>query len=156
MPQAASLTAPDDSRAPDTRTATGSLDASPAAPSGIDGDGDDQYLARRELDQAPAAQAAIDLPFPAAAPPGSYRAVLTLFIDASGQVQRVRSEGSGLPPSLEDAARQAFLAARFEPGVKDGQPVRSRIRVEVEYSLEVLPQRSASASAGAAGGESAP
>lgn len=120
-------------------------------------DGDDRYLARSQLDEPPAAQAEIELPFPATAPLGSYRAVLTLFIDASGLVQRVRTErteGAGLPPSLDDAARQAFLAARFDPGVKNGQPVRSRIRVEVLYSTELLPQRSASA--GASAGESAP
>ena len=128
-----------------------------------DGDSDDRYLSRSQLDQPPAAQADIALPFPDTAPLGSYRAVLTLFIDPTGQVQRVRTEsaegtesteGASLPPSLDNAARQAFLAARFTPGVKDGQPVRSRIRVEVLYSTELLVQRSASA--GVAGGESAP
>lgn len=110
-----------------------------------DADGDDQYLPRRALDKAPAALAAIDLPYPSEAPLGTYRAVLTLFIDRAGVVQRVRGEGQSLPPSLEDAARQAFLAAHFEPGRKDGQAVRSRIRVEVEYIAEPLVQRSASA-----------
>lgn len=113
-----------------------------------DADGDDQYLPRRTLDKAPAALAAIDLPYPSEAPLGTYRAVLTLFIDRAGVVQRVRGEGQSLPPSLEDAARQAFLAAHFEPGRKDGQAVRSRIRVEVEYIAEPLVQRSASADSG--------
>jgi hypothetical protein len=163
-PPARPAAAPDAHTEADAIARAGTANVGNGAHDGDDhGDGDDRYLTRSQLDQPPAAQADIALAFPDTAPLGRYRAVLTLFIDATGQVQRVRTEsaegpesteGASLPPSLDNAARQAFLAARFTPGVKDGQPVRSRIRVEVVYSTELLPQRSASA--GVAGGESAP
>ncbi|ACB35175.1 TonB family protein [Leptothrix cholodnii SP-6] len=161
VPETAPIAAPDATppalpAAPDAATEAGAIARAGRDDDGTggNGDGDDHYLSRSQLDQPPAAQAEIALPFPDTAPLGRYRAVLTLFIDPSGQVQRVRTESDSLPPSLDDAARQAFLAARFTPGMKDGQPVRSRIRVEVLYSTELLPQRSASA--GATGGGSAP
>ena len=163
-PPALPAAAPDAHTEADAIARAGTASEGHGAHDGDDlGDGDDRYLSRSQLDQPPAAQSDIALPFPDTAPLGSYRAVLTLFIDPTGQVQRVRTEsaegtesteGASLPPSLDNAARQAFLAARFTPGVKDGQPVRSRIRVEVLYSTELLAQRSASA--GVAGGESAP
>lgn len=112
--------------------------------------GDDLYLPRSQLDRAPQAWSTIDLPYPDGAPLGRFRAVVTLFIDANGQVRRVRAEGEPLPPALEDSARQAFLAARFEPGAKDGHAVRSRIRVEVEFSAEALPGPATTAAAAAA------
>jgi Gram-negative bacterial TonB protein C-terminal len=156
MRNAASITAADQTLSPPIATAHADIAVHPFVQQGSDGDGDgdDRYLTRGELDQPPAAQADIELPFPTVAPLGSYRAVLTLFIDPTGQVQRVRTEGAGLPPSLDDAARQAFMAVRFTPGIKGDQPVRSRIRVEVAYSTELLPRRSAAAEA--TGGPSAP
>lgn len=167
-PTAAPAATPVETRSPPPTAADADIhaDGGAIARSGIgdgnggDSDGDERYLSRNELDRPPAAQADIELPFPDTAPLGSYRAVLMLFIDSTGQVQRVRTEsaegtqGASLPPSLDNAARQAFLAARFTPGAKDGQPVRSRIRVEVVYSTELLARQSASAAA--AGGESAP
>ena len=40
--------------------------------------------------------------------------------------------------SLESAARQVFLAARFEPGQIDGQAVKALIRVEVVFEAAAL------------------
>jgi protein TonB len=115
---------------------------------------DQHYLPRQALSRAPAAQETVQLPYPDLAPLGHWRARLTLFISASGQVQRVRvdqaeqldaSEASlaassatpaGLPAALEDSARQAFLQARFSPGELNGQPWASRLRVEVEFAAE--------------------
>lgn len=98
--------------------------------------GDDRYWPRSALSRAPVAQSSVVLPYPDSAPGGWYRAELSLFIDTDGRVQRVRVDTPGLPPPLEDAARQAFLAAPFQPGEIDGLPVRARMRVEVEFSTE--------------------
>ncbi len=102
-------------------------------------DPDDRYLPRSALSRAPAALQQVELPYPEAAPLGQYRAVLTLFIDAQGRVRRVRA-APGLPAALEEAARQAFLAANFSPGEVDGRAVRSQMRVEVEFSAELAGQ----------------
>lgn len=95
------------------------------------------FLVRSQLDRAPYASEPIDLPYPESAPLGHHQAVMTLFIDEQGRVRRVRLDiGQMLPPLLEDAARQTFLRSRFEPGIKDGAPVRSRLRVAVEFGAE--------------------
>jgi hypothetical protein len=99
-------------------------------------DPDDRYLSRSALDQGPEPTATVDLPYPADAPAGRFEGVLTLFIDADGRVRRVRHDSGNLPAQLADEARQAFLAARFNPGVKDGQAVGSRLRVAVTYAVD--------------------
>lgn len=105
---------------------------------------DDAYWPRSLLTRPPTPQQSIDLLYPTLAPSGRFRAVLTLFIDEQGVVQRVRideADDSGLPPVLEDAARQTFLRSSFTPGEIDGRPIRSRLRIEVEYATESLQDR---------------
>lgn len=105
---------------------------------------DQAYWPRSLLTRPPTPQQSIDLLYPALAPNGRFRAVLTLFIDEQGVVQRVRideADDSGLPPVLEDAARQTFLRSTFTPGEIDGRPIRSRLRIEVEYATESLQDR---------------
>jgi hypothetical protein len=110
------------------------------SPGATEPDDDSTYLAPDQLDRRAQAVAAIDLPYPDLAPPGHFRAALTLFIEHDGRVSRVRLEpdphapgGGALPPVLEDSARQAFLASLFEPGELGGRAVRSRLRIEVEF-----------------------
>ena len=110
------------------------------SPGETEPDDDSTYLAPDQLDRRAHAVAAIDLPYPDLAPPGHFRAALTLFIEHDGRVSRVRLEpdadaadGGSLPPVLEDSARQAFLASPFEPGELGGRAVRSRLRIEVEF-----------------------
>ena len=110
------------------------------SPSATEQDDDSTYLAPDQLDRRAQAVAAIDLPYPDLAPPGHFRAALTLFIEHDGRVSRVRLEpdphapgGGALPPVLEDSARQAFLASLFEPGKLGDRAVRSRLRIEVEF-----------------------
>jgi hypothetical protein len=132
---------------PDTLPPTGAgpaaaAQAPPATPQeGPAGDPDADYLPRNQLSKAPAPQQSIDLLYPELAPSGRFRAVVTLFIDDRGVVQRVRideADDSGLPPLLEDATRQTFLRSAFAPGEVDGRPTRSRLRIEVEYATEPL------------------
>lgn len=103
------------------------------------GDPDAEYLPSRLLTRGPAPQQSIDLFYPELAPTGHFRAVLTLFIDDQGVVQRVRvdaAQDSGLPAALEEATRQTFLRSTFVPGELDGRPVRSQLRIEVEFTTE--------------------
>lgn len=126
--------------------ADAAVDPATEAPRSLPGGVDEEYLPRSALSLAPEALDEVLLAYPPEAPPGRYRGVLTLFIDAEGRVRRVRSEpaaGAGdseaLPPIFEDAARQAFLAARFRPGERDGRPVKSRIRIAVEFEAQAAP-----------------
>jgi hypothetical protein len=98
----------------------------------------DDYLPRRLLTQAPTSDRPIVLPYPSAGPvQGHYVAVAALYIDEHGWVRDVRFEGEPLPSALHEAARESFLAARFRAGEVEGQPVKSRIRIEVTFESRV-------------------
>lgn len=97
-------------------------------------DGTADYVARSALTKPPAPRTPIVVPYPKASPQNKrLRTELSLFIDEQGIVQRVEIDGPALPPQFEEAARSSFLLGRFTPGEIDGQPVRSRIRVEVIF-----------------------
>jgi periplasmic protein TonB len=110
---------------------------------------DADYLPSQLLTRGPAPQQTIDLFYPELAPSGHFRAVLTLFIDEGGVVQRVRvdaAEDSGLPALLEESARQTFLRSAFVPGELDGRAVRSQLRIEVEFATEPTGEHTQTAS----------
>jgi TonB family protein len=122
-------------------TASASAPAAPASATGNDAamppgrpEGED-YLPRSALTLAPQALGLVALSYPEEAPAGQHQGVLTLFIDEQGVVQRVRIESGDqeLPPVFQEAARQAFLAARFTPGELQGRAVKSRIRIQVSF-----------------------
>lgn len=92
------------------------------------------YLPRRELTAAPVLKAEVPLVWPEEGVlAGHYSEVATLFIDETGRVRKLRFEGDGLPPLLQEQAREAFLGARFSPGELQGVPVKSRIRIQVAF-----------------------
>ncbi len=95
---------------------------------------DEDFFARDALDvgPSPTTPVLIDYP-PAVAGAGSHAGLLSLFIDDTGKVVRVRVDTPALPSEMQDAARAAFLGATFTPGLLDGLAVRSRIRVEVTF-----------------------
>lgn len=98
---------------------------------------DGLYLPRRMLEQPPRLISQVHLPWPEDGPPnGHYSEVVSLFIDEDGMVRRVRVEGPGLPQMLRDIAQDAFLHARFSPGLLDGRPVKAWIRLEVRFDAE--------------------
>ncbi len=98
------------------------------------------YLPRALLSVVPQPLASIDIAFPPAVQ-GSVNlgTELALFIDEAGTVRHVRIDGAPLPPALEEAARSAFLNARFTPGELNGAPVRSLIRVAIRFDTEPMP-----------------
>jgi periplasmic protein TonB len=109
--------------------------ADPAAssPSGTDPQGFD-YVPRQYLSLPPVPLAQIEVPFPESV--GGTFAIttqLSLFIDETGVVRRVRVDGPELDPALEAAAVDAFRQGRFTPGQLDGRPVRSLVRIEVTF-----------------------
>lgn len=94
------------------------------------------FLPRSALTLAPVASTPVLLDFPPGVPDGHYATELTLFIDETGLVHRVRMDGPALPAALEAQARQAFLSTRFSPGEVAGRAVRSRIRLAVEFASD--------------------
>jgi periplasmic protein TonB len=96
---------------------------------------DDQYVVRSLLTVPPVPLSPVVIDFPDfKGEANRYVAALTLFIDESGVVVRVKAEGNALPSPLEEAARNAFMRARFRPGeLTDLGAVKSRIRVEVVF-----------------------
>lgn len=109
------------------------------------------YFGREDLDLAPKAQGIVQIAYPPGVPDNELQAGrLTLFIDEHGTVQRILVLDQSLPPPFQEAARNAFLQARFAPGERAGRNVRSRIDVEVVFDarqtrvLSKLPVRAES------------
>src|SRR3989344_5327252 len=110
---------PDAIDAPDTRIEQAGSDT-----------GLDAYLSREAVDQGP------------------QPVRLMLYIDENGAVRRVQVNSTELPAPFQEAARNAFLQARFVPGQRQGQAVKVRIDIEVSFddrdtSPRPLPNRSA-------------
>lgn len=74
------------------------------------------------------------------------RIILRLWINEQGGVDRIAVERSELPPEYAAVASKAFLAARFQPGEIDGRPVKTLMRVAVDYApLLIAPEQLPSA-----------
>lgn len=94
----------------------------------------DVYHARRELSRTPKPLGPIDITFPPGVPtPGRHSAVLAIYIDEAGTVRKVQPVDAPLPDAFEEAARNAFLAARFRAGEREGRLVKSFIHIEVVF-----------------------
>jgi periplasmic protein TonB len=97
-------------------------------------DHDDDYFPRALLTLAPSPIEPVLIEYPVIdRDPGHHSSELTLFIDETGRVVRVRVDGAELPFELEAAARNAFINARFRSGELDGRAVKSQIRIEVTF-----------------------
>jgi periplasmic protein TonB len=97
-------------------------------------DSDDDYYPRSMLTSAPTPLQMVVIDYPPIENDRShYSSELTLFIDETGRVARVRVDGPELPQALEAAARNAFINAGFRAGELDGRAVKSQIRIEVVF-----------------------
>lgn len=92
------------------------------------------YFGVAELDHKPAIIGKVVIAYPENAPLVAHgRVVLELFIDETGRVDRVQVEAKDLPATLQELARDKFAQARFRPGIRKDQLVRSRLRIEVVF-----------------------
>lgn len=105
------------------------------APDGEHGEAATQtYFGREDLDLGPRSLARIQIAYPDGVPDNELQAGrLTLFIDEHGTVKRILVLDQSLPPPFQEAARNAFLQARFAPAERAGRIVRARIDVEVVF-----------------------
>lgn len=98
---------------------------------------DPPYIPAGELDVRPRPVAPVIIPFPdGTLHKNKVVGVLVLYVDATGQVDRVEIDESDLPPLLEKAAVETFLQARMHPGVKDGKAARARMKILVEFEAQ--------------------
>lgn len=95
---------------------------------------DPTYYSAKQLDVYPALVSELDLrPLITARSGSSTRARLLLFIDEVGMVFEA-SIVEGDSASRSEAARHAFLLARFTPAYRNGRAVKSRVLVEVNVA----------------------
>ena len=92
-----------------------------------------RYLPAHELDRRPQILSHVEPQFPVLALVPIGRVVLRLYIDETGAVDAVAAESADRTGAFEAAARDAFAAARFLPGIKGGVPVKAVVRVEVLF-----------------------
>jgi TonB family protein len=70
---------------------------------------------------------------PGADPSISGTLVLDLFIDKTGKVQNVTVDESSLPPEFGQSSIAAFLHQDFEPGMVSSVPVKTHLKIKVEF-----------------------
>lgn len=109
------------------------------------------YLPRSEVSSPPLPLDVIEVPPPpdSQGGVGEVHVVLRLFIDESGEVRHIEAVGDRAPEAFEDAARAAFRRARFAPADLQGQVVKSRITVQIDFealdaAVQPRPQASGS------------
>jgi TonB family protein len=90
------------------------------------------YYRASELTERPAPLARVQPRFPDGAPE-SGRLKLRLYINETGTVDAIDITEAEPEGVFEQAAAEAFAAARFRPGHKDGSPVKSQILLEVSF-----------------------
>ena len=91
------------------------------------------YYKSGDLDQSPKPLEDIAPDYPESVAATRGHLVLELFISEQGVVDRVDIVSATPPGVFDDSARSAFLKARFEPGRRLGLPIKSRMKIEVDF-----------------------
>lgn len=88
-----------------------------------------------EIDQRPLASVPVAIDYPA--DPGWWektgRVVLIVYINRDGSVDGVEGETADLPEEFLRVAAEGFKRMRFYSGTLAGEPVATKIRVEVQF-----------------------
>ncbi len=125
-----------DARAAGTaRPAATTVSASPAAPA-TPAVPDSRHYLTTELDVRPGIKVQVQPPYPARAARESVsgKAVVQLFVDSNGAIEKVTVERAAPDGyGFGESAARAFRAARFSPAMKDGKRVRVQMRIEVSF-----------------------
>ena len=96
-----------------------------------------EYYPSPLLDERPQIQVHVEPEFPAGSPVASGRVLVHLHIGIDGRVEEVVVTHAEPPGVFEQAAAEAFAAARFTPGKIRGQPVKSSLVIEVLFGAPV-------------------
>ncbi len=101
---------------------------------------DDTWYPARQLDVLPVALVEVEPAYPEAAAAASIGGEVTLLlhVDEMGRI-RERSVVESDPPGVFDqAALAAFREVLFQPALKDGRRVRSRVLVTVSFNPDSI------------------
>lgn len=130
MPAPASATHPD---------AAVTSASAPQAPSRAGDGGSDEYLPRSALTVLPRVRSEVLLEYPPGAPAGRYRGQVTLFVDETGGVRRMRFEtpDAQFPAVFQEEVRRRFSAATISPGELDGRPVKAQHVIVVDFDAGI-------------------
>lgn len=115
--------------------ATSPLPILPASlPRGFDRDA---YLSGDALDVRPSPEhpIVINLDDPQGMKQDKGQAVLMIYVGIDGQVDHVDIDSADVSPEVAESLSGIFRAARMRPGIKDGQPVRARMKILVEFEV---------------------
>jgi len=93
------------------------------------------YYRTRDLDVRPGILTRVEPAYPdtALARGLSGKVVLRLYINEKGTVDRVETLNAAPAGYFEASAEHAFQAARFTPGRKDKQAVKTQMVIEVSF-----------------------
>lgn len=104
----------------------------PAAP--IPGLIPENYLPTSALSKRPKPASEPQVQLPPGWLEASGQARLTLYVNATGQVDAVIMGRTNLSPELHGAVRDSFQNLQFSPGEIDGRPVASMMTIEVDIA----------------------
>ncbi len=98
---------------------------------------DPTYYTARQLDVHPQAAQPVRPDYPESVAVGGVEGYVTLklLIDDGGKVREASVVDAQPPGVFEESALAAFRAARFQPGQRNGRPVKSQILIKVTYEL---------------------
>lgn len=93
------------------------------------------YLSGGELDERPRPVGPVELPNPGdiTIQEDHGFVILILFVDEDGRVEHADVESANVPLDVQRQAAEAFKGVTMQPGIKNGQPVRSRMKIQVDY-----------------------
>jgi|GEM_PF-2444083 len=97
---------------------------------------DSRHYQSNELDVRPGIKVRVNPAYPerAARENVSGKAIVRLYIDANGSVERVEVERAAPAGyGFDESAASAFRTARFSPALKGGKRVRAQMRIEVSF-----------------------
>lgn len=94
-----------------------------------------RYHLPYELDVRPQIRTRVEPVYPRAAAVEGITAAFTarVFIDEEGRVERVLAPEKSVADPFAASVIEAFRAARYTPGIKDGKPVKSLLLIEVNF-----------------------
>lgn len=94
-----------------------------------------RYYLAHELDVRPQIRSRVNPEYPRSASEQGITAnlVIRIYIDETGRVEKVAIPATAASGPFADAVSAAFIKAGYTPGIKDGQPVKSLVLIEVNF-----------------------
>lgn len=95
----------------------------------------DRYYEVKELDTAPAPKQQVDPQYPASALAAKASGIvqLEMFVDENGEIVSLSVLHSTAPGLFDQAAIDAFRDQQFAPGLRNGMPVKTHLKLIVNF-----------------------